>query len=172
MDCKEIRDVVGYEGLYGVTKNGQVWSYKLNRFLRHGTRYDVYQLVTLTKDEKSRIKSVHRLVAEAFIPNIDKKPQVNHINAIKSDNNLENLEWVTNSENVKHGYKFRPVTVNNSPTKKRISLSVDEEIAAKLNQLPEREKSRAVNAILKRNLDTFLVGYQQFFGVEEKGAGK
>lgn len=55
---------------------------------------------------------VHRLVAETFIPNPDKKETVNHINAIKSDNKVENLEWATMSENVIHAFKMklRPYT--------------------------------------------------------------
>lgn len=63
-----------------------------------------YKRIGLVKDNKRTYFSMHRLVATAFIPNPENKPCVNHINGIKNDNRIENLEWCTQSENVKHGF--------------------------------------------------------------------
>lgn len=65
-----------------------------------------YLEVRLFKNSKSVFKIVHRLVAKAFIPNLNNLKQVNHIDGIKSNNKVDNLEWTTNSENQKHAYKL------------------------------------------------------------------
>lgn len=64
-----------------------------------------YMLVDMRKDGKRYLKCVHRLVAEAFIPNPQNKPQVNHIDGNKKNNCVENLEWCTCSENQYHAFK-------------------------------------------------------------------
>lgn len=69
------------------------------RTLKPFTNSNGYLLVTLSKDNKQKHFQVHRLVAKTFIPNIENKPQVDHINRVRNDNRVENLRWVTISEN-------------------------------------------------------------------------
>ncbi len=103
---EEWRDIEGYEGLYQVSNLGRVK--KVNhrntgqeRILKKPITCFGYERVQLWKDGKPKKFFVHRLVAKAFIPNPRKK-QVNHKNGIKTDNCVENLEWVSAAENTQH----------------------------------------------------------------------
>ena len=98
-----MKDIKDYEGLYAITEDGQVWSYRSNKFIKaFNNGYGYYQ-VCLSKEGKVSKKRIHRLVAEAYIPNPENKCDVNHKDEDKSNNHVSNLEWATRSENVRYG---------------------------------------------------------------------
>lgn len=97
-----MRDVVGFEGYYKVNCIGLIWSTRSKRFLKSSLKPNGYRYIEFNVLGKVSYHRVHRLVAEAFIPNPKDKPFVNHKNGNKSDNYYRNLEWVTGSENNLH----------------------------------------------------------------------
>lgn len=92
----------GYEN-YEVSTAGRVRNIATSVVLKPNN-CGRYLQVKLSQNSKRKNFLVHRLVASAFIPNPDNKPQVNHINGIKTDNSASNIEWTTPSDNIKHSY--------------------------------------------------------------------
>lgn len=112
-----MKDIPGYEGLYAVTKDGKIWSYAkpcsskegmwLKQYLFSNKRdrdkpHDQYT-IHLYKEDTCKNYQVHRLVAITYIPNLENLPQINHKDGDSLNNQVLNLEWVTQEQNMQHG---------------------------------------------------------------------
>lgn len=120
MDLKrEWKEIKGYEGKYIISNYGEIISlprYKRNNsklqyvepkeILRYVNKKNGYVYVQLWNNAKYKNIRLHKLVAENFIENIENKPQINHIDGNKKNNRVDNLEWCTASENIRHAYKI------------------------------------------------------------------
>lgn len=114
---EQFKQIEGYEN-YLVSNYGRVLNLDTGRVLKPRNTSG-YQQVSLWKENNQKHEYIHRLVAQAFIPNIENKPQVNHIDENKHNNHVSNLEWATVKENVNHGTRterqakalFKPVLV-------------------------------------------------------------
>lgn len=137
------KPIRGFEELYIVSSKGSVMSNDMKviykdgrervqkgRVLTPGLNMG-YPRVNLVKNGSTSIRLVHRLVADAFLPNPQGKKEVNHINGIKTDNRVENLEWATPKENMKHAIK---TGLNKSPHDNYLNKTG--------NHLSERYKKR------------------------------
>ena len=110
---EEYIDIKGYEGLYKINKNGDVFSVKKNKILKLRSDKDGYYKVGLYKECKEKLFFLHRLIALNFIENPENLPVVDHIDRNKTNNNIENLRWSTYSDNSKNvkikGYIFKEI---------------------------------------------------------------
>lgn len=95
-----MRDIKNYEGLYAITSCGKVYSYRTKKFLKPGTDKDGYLFVILSVNGNRKKYTIHRLVANTYIPNPDCLPTVNHKDEDKTNNSINNLEWMSNRDNV------------------------------------------------------------------------
>lgn len=98
-----MKDIKNYEGHYAVTEDGQVWSYKSKKFITLHDNGRGYLMADLCKNGVRKHYYIHRLVAEAYIDNPNKLPQVNHKDEDKTNNSVTNLEWCTNIYNQEYG---------------------------------------------------------------------
>lgn len=140
----EWRPVVGWQGFYEVARDGRVRSVPRvcvrrngttqplpGRLLRHQPCTTGYVMVNLNDKANGRLKcaKVHRLVAEAFIPNPDGLPEVNHKDSDRGNPHFDNLEWVTRSQNRKHAYAAGNL---HPPRKYRFTAEERQDIRAQL----------------------------------------
>jgi len=108
---------------YFISKDGMVYSEKSKIFLQFSYNKHGYRRVGLYSNGRTRTINVHRLVAETFIPNPENKPCVNHINGVRDDNRIENLEWCTYSENTLHAFRLGLKTIPDSQRKRFIEMA-------------------------------------------------
>lgn len=148
---------VGYENLYEVSTLGNIRSISRNyissvghkRFVRGKvlkTNLDKYgyEKVVLRKNGKKFNHTMHRLVALTFIPNSENKPHINHINEIKTDNRIENLEWCTAKENNEHrdGQKRRGETNKNGKLSKPVlQLTISGDLVKEWPSIKEAKRN-------------------------------
>ena len=148
------KDIPNYVGLYQASNLGNIrsldkFSLTNNRFNKmkrkvkgrilkpHLNKRTGYLQVILSNDKNKKIWLVHRLIALTFIPNLENKEQVNHIDGNKHNNNVENLEWVTCSENMKHAFK---TNLNHSNFK--VQSGINHHFYGKHHSNEAKEKSR------------------------------
>lgn len=116
---RQWKRIEGFED-YKVSDDGYVYSEKTNRVLNLINNSSGYFHICLTNKGEMQYKLLHRLIAQAFIPNPEEKPSVNHIDGNKKNNSIENLEWVTNQENIRHAFDIGLMKGNPSSRRKKI----------------------------------------------------
>ena len=152
---KEIwKEIIGYEGLYSVSNTGLVKRVTTNKIKYPSLNSWGYKVVSLSKSNtKLKTVLVHRLVAIHFIDNPENKKQVNHIDGIKTNNNVSNLEWKTRHENMTHAFK---TGLNSNPVREKHNRAIlTEEMYLKCVELRKQKLTYA--KIVEYIFDTYKI---------------
>lgn len=122
------KDIKGYEGKYQVSNLGRVkslnaYGHNLEKIMNCPKHHSGYLITIFKVNNKNKTFNVHRLVAETFIPNPDKLPQVNHKDENKLNNCVDNLEWCTRQYNCNYGTRNDRISKNGSKTVNQYDLN-------------------------------------------------
>lgn len=154
--------IENWEGLYQISNMGRIRSldrmvksrgnsYRLQKgkVLKTGTSKDGYLQVTLSQSNKCKHAFIHRLVAQAFIPNPYHYPEVNHKDENKSNNCVSNLEWCNRKYNVNYGTCLKrtfKATLNGKCSKPVVQLTINDELIQKWPSMMEVERTLGINS--------------------------
>ncbi len=165
------KNIKGYEGRYMASDDGRIKSLvkkgcsSQNESILEGSPdKDGYLRVGIRdKNGKAKTAKIHRLVAETFIPNPENLPQVNHKNGVKTDNRVENLEWITNVDNIRHAvaiglrdhhYQSRKVEILDKETGEMFSFESMKDASLWLGH----KRSYLARKVINKKSRTFEVG--------------
>ena len=167
-DDEEWRDIVGYNGMYQVSNKGRIRSFKYRNtketyVLKQMINKKGYLIVGLSKNGKRKTVIVHRIVAQAFIPNPNKYPQINHKDENKTNNNIDNLEWCTNSYNHNFGTHNERVGLANTGKERT------QESRERYKKSQERRRDKIAYRILQYDLNgVFIKEWRCAFDIEKE----
>ena len=149
------KDVVGYEGLYLVSNQGNIKSLPRNGTCKQPKNLKMhlgnrgYYVVTLSKNNIRKKFLVHRIVASAFIDNPKNLPQINHKDGNKINNNIENLEWITPYDNIRHSIETHLKPNDKGVKNYHSKLSENDILFIRVNYIP-RDKLYGCTALAKK----------------------
>ena len=183
---EEWRDVIGYEGLYQVSSFGRIRSIDRTTLRVNGTKArfkgvnrklsetkEGYNTLSLQKNSKPRTNLAHRLVAQAFIPNLSNKATVNHIDGNKKNNHVSNLEWATQKENVIHSFNAGLVGCRKGENAHNIKLSKQDVLMIRDMRSHSRKFSKKTQPFpLSWIANCFRVSAGTIFDIEKKKSWK
>ena len=152
------KDIKGYEGLYQVSNIGRVkrlvgFKCNVERSSKGSQHKDGYLLMPLSKAANAKMHKLHPIVAEAFIPNPDNKPEIDHINTDRTDNRAENLRWATRKENA-----------NNPITIKRHKRVCSEETKRKIGAANKGKQPRKGAVLTDETKNKISKSLKEYYG--------